>query len=138
MPGGATKEDMMTRTQVIVGLAVSKTQLDLAFRPEGRVAAPNDEVGCAQVLARLSTVSPTLVVLAAIGGIEIPRAGALVAAGVPVVVGKPQQVRDFAKAAGKRAKTAGLDAHTLAPFAEVMRPEPRPLPDERLRRWRRL
>jgi transposase len=42
----------------------------------------------------------------------------------------PRQVRDFAKAAGKLAKTDGLDAQTLAHFAEVMRPEPRPLPDE--------
>ena len=120
----------MTSTQVFVGIDVSKKQLDLAFRPEGRFAAPNDETGCAQVLQRLSTVSPALVVLEATGGIEIPLAGALAAAGVPVVVVNPRQVRDFAKAAGKLAKTNGLDAHTLAHFAEVMRPEPRPLPDE--------
>ena len=46
------------------------------------------------------------------------------------MVVNPRQVRDFAKAAGKLAKTDVLDAHTLAHFAEVMRPEPRPLPDE--------
>src|SRR5207244_10903733 len=62
--------------------------------------------------------------------LEIPLAGALAAAGVLVVVVNPRQVRDFAKAAGKLAKTDGLDAHTLTHFAEVMRPEPRPLPDE--------
>ena len=120
----------MTSTQVFVGIDVSKKQLDLAFRPEGRFAAPNDEAGFAQVLERLSTVSPALVVLEATGGIEIPLAGALAAAGVPVVVVNPRQVRDFAKAAGKLAKTDVLDAHTLAHFAEVMRPELRPLPDE--------
>jgi transposase len=130
MQGWATKEDMMTSTQVFVGIDVSKKQLDLAFRPAGRFAAPNDEAGFAQVIERLSTLSPALVVLEATGGIEIPLAGALAAAGVPVVVVNPRQVRDFAKAAGKLAKTDELDAHTLAHFAEVMRPEPRPLPDE--------
>jgi len=54
----------------------------------------------------------------------------LAAAGVPVVVVNPRQVRDFAKATGRLAKTDALDAQTLAHFAEVMRPALRPLPDE--------
>lgn len=69
-------------------------------------------------------------VLEATGGLEIPLSGVLAAAGVPVVVVNPRQVRDFAKATGRLAKTNALDAQTLAHFAEVMRPEPRPLPDE--------
>lgn len=120
----------MTRTEVFVGIDVSKAQLDLALRPEGRFSAPNDEAGCAQVLERLRAVSPTLVVLEATGGLEIPLTGVLAAAGVPVVVVNPRQVRDFAKATGKLAKTDALDAQTLAHFAEVIRPELRPLPDE--------
>jgi len=118
------------RTQVFVGIDVSKAQLDVAFRPEGRFSAPNDEAGCAQVLERLRAVPPTLVVLEATGGLEIPLTGVLAAAGVPVVVVNPRQVRDFAKATGRLAKTDTLDAQTLAHFAEVMRPELRPLPDE--------
>jgi len=120
----------MRSAQVFVGIDVSKAQLDLALRPEGRFSAPNDEAGFAQVLERLSAVHPTLVVLEATGGWEIPLTGVLAAAGVPVVVVNPRHVRDFAKAAGKLAKTDTLDAQTLAHFAEVMRPEPRPLPDE--------
>jgi transposase len=120
----------MARVQVFVGIDVSKAQLDVALRPEGRFAVPNTEVGIAQVLTRLQAVSPTLVVLEATGGLEIPLTGALAAAGMPVVVVNPRQVRDFAKATGKLAKTDALDAQTLAHFAEVMRPEPRPLPDE--------
>lgn len=120
----------MTRVQVFVGIDVSKAQLDVALRPEGRFAAPNTEVGIAQVLTRRQAVSPTLVVLEATGGLEIPLTGALAAAGMPVVVVNPRQVRDFAKATGKLAKTDALDAQALAHFAEVMRPEPRPLPDE--------
>jgi transposase len=114
---------------VFVGIDVSKAQLDVALRPKGRFSAANTEAGIAEVLTRLQAVSPTLVVMEATGGLEIPLTGALAAAGVPVVVVNPRQVRDFAKAAGKLAKTDVLDAQTLAHFAEVMRPEPRPLPD---------
>ena len=119
----------MTPTQIFVGIDVSQTQLDVALRPEGRFSAPNDEAGCAQILARVRAVSPTLVVLEATGGLEIPLTGVLAAAGVPVVVVNPRQVRDFAKATGQRAKTDALDAQPLAHFAEVIRPELRPRPD---------
>ena len=119
----------MTTPQVFVGIDVSKAQLDLALRPEGRFSVSNDEAGWAQIITRLRAVSPALVVLEATGGLEIPLTGALVMAGLPVVVVNPRQVRDFAKATGQLAKTDALDAQTLAHFAEVLRPEPRPLPD---------
>jgi len=130
MQGRATKEDMMTSAQVFVGIDISKAQLDLVLRPEGQFSAPNNEAGFAQVLERLSAVHPTRVVLEATGGLEIPLTGVLAAAGVPVVVVNPRQVRDFAKATGRLAKTDALDAQTLAHFAEVMQPELRTLPDE--------
>jgi transposase len=74
-----------------------------------------------------------LVVLEATGGMEIPAASALAVLGVPVVVVNPRQVRDFAKSTGRLAKTDALDARVLAHFAEAVRPEPRPLPDEQAR-----
>ena len=123
----------MTRAQVFVGIDVSKAQLDMALRPEGRCSVSNDEAGFAQIIERLRVVSPALVVLEATGGLEIPLTGALAAAGVPVVVVNPRQVRDFAKATGQWAKTDALDAQVLAHFAEVIRPEPRPLPDAQTR-----
>lgn len=73
---------------------------------------------------------PTLIVLEATGGLEVPLAGALAAAGLPVVVVNPRQVRDFARATGQLAKTDRLDAQILARFAEVIRPPVRPIPDE--------
>ena len=118
------------KAPVFVGIDVSKAQLDVAVRPDGRFAVSNDDAGIAQVIERLSAGPPTRVVVEATGGFEMPLAGALAAAGFPVVVVNPRQVRDFAKAAGKLAKTDALDAQTLAHFAEVMRPELRPLPDE--------
>ena len=114
----------MTRTQVFAGIDVSKAQLDMALRPEGRFSASNDEAGFAQILERLKAAPPTLVVLEATGGLEIPITGVLAAAGVLVVVVNPRQVRDFAKATGKLAKTDALDAQVLAHFAEVLRPLP--------------
>ena len=76
----------MTTESVFVGIDVSKAQLDIALRPEGRFAVPNDEAGIARILAHLRAVPPALVVLEATGGLEIPLTGALAAAGVPVVV----------------------------------------------------
>src|SRR2546428_8408750 len=109
MQGRATQEDGMMRTQVFVGIDVSKAQLDVAFRPEGRFSAPNDEAGFAQVLERLRAVPPTLVVLEATGGLESPLPGGLAAAGVPVVVVNSRQVRDFATATWRLAQTATFD-----------------------------
>jgi len=128
--GWATKEDGMTSAPIFVGIDVSKAQLDIALRPEGRFSAANDDAGYGQILARLKGASPTLVVLEATGGLEMPITGILAAAGIPVVVVNPRQVRDFAKATGRLAKTDALDAQTLAHFAEVLRPASRPLPDE--------
>jgi transposase len=115
---------------IFVGIDVSKAHLDLAARPVGLAERlPNDEAGIGQVVARLRPLGPMLVVLEATGGLEVPLAATLAAAGLAVAVVNPRQVRDFAKAVGQLAKTDALDAQLLARFAEVVRPEPRPLPD---------
>jgi len=121
----------MTATPTYVGIDVAKNHLDLAMRPSGECQqVGNDERGIRYVVSRLHKVHPTLVILEATGGLEQPVAAALALAGLPVAVVNPRQVRDFAKAVGKLAKTDTLDAKVLAHFAEAVRPEPRPLPDE--------
>lgn len=119
---------------VYVGIDVSKDRLDLAVRsPEGEIPAfrvPYDEDGLAEALSRLVPLSPALIVLEATGGLETAVAGVLAAAGLPVAIVNPRQVRHFAQATGRLAKTDRLDAALLARFAEAVRPEPRPLPDE--------
>jgi transposase len=120
----------MTPSTIFVGIDVAKDRLDLAWRPTGeRWTAPNTERGIRAICRRLRTPGPTLIVLEATGGLELPLTGALAAAGLPVVVVNPRQIRDFAKATGRLAKTDALDAAVLAHFAEAVRPEPRPLPD---------
>jgi transposase len=114
-----------------VGIDVSKKQLDVVVRPTGEVwSAANDEPGIAELVSRLVEVSPVLVVLEATGGLQIPAVTALALRGIPIAVVNPRQVRDFAKALGRLAKTDTIDAEVLARFAEAVRPEPRPLPDE--------
>src|SRR4029077_7530158 len=129
---GPPREAPMTPAPWFVGIDVSKAQLDIALRPEGRFVVPNDETGGAHVVERLRALPVALIVLEATGGLELPLIGALVAAGLPVVVANPRQVRDFAKATGRLAKTDPLDAQILAHFADVIRPVPRTLPDEQM------
>ena len=114
-----------------VGVDVSKSQLDVAVLPTGSSwSVENSEEGVRVLVQRIRELGKsTLVVLEATGGLEFPAAAALGLARVPVAVVNPRQVRDFAKAAGRLAKTDRIDAATLALFAERMRPEARPLPD---------
>jgi transposase len=87
--------------------------------------------GIVELIERLKTDEPiALIVLEATGGYEMPAVAALTAAGLPVVVVNARQVRDFARAVGKLAKTDAIDAAVLAHFAEAVRPGLRPLPDE--------
>lgn len=120
----------MTQAQSYVGIDVSKDYLDVAVRPTGQQwRMGNTEEGRDQLVERLQGLSPALVVLEATGSLEVPVAAALGTADLPVAVVNPRQVRDFAKATGKLAKTDKLDALVLALFAERVRPVPRPLPN---------
>lgn len=112
------------------GIDVSKNRLDVASHsdPEPWTAA-NDETGIAAVVDRLAPLAPALIVMEATGGLETALASSLFAAGLPVVVVNPRQVRDFAKATGRLAKTDKIDAGVLAHFASAARPEARPLKD---------
>lgn len=121
----------MSKTQIFVGVDVSKARLDVAVRPSGdTMRVPYDEAGIADLVVRMQTWQPAAVVLEATGDLESAVVSALAAAGLPVHVVNPRQVRDFARATGQLAKTDALDAQLLAQFGEVLRPAPRPLPDE--------
>jgi transposase len=121
----------MNETVRYVGIDIAKGYLDVAVVPDGegwRVA--HDTAGLTVVVAGGLGLAPGLVVLEATGGWEVLLAGMLATAGVPVAIVNPRQVRDFARALGKLAKTDALDARVLALFAERVQPAPRTLPDE--------
>ena len=114
-----------------VGIDVAKARVDVAVRPGGDGwSVVYDEAGVSGLVDRLQALGPTAVVLEATGGLEVPLASALATAGLPVVVVNPRQVRDYAKATGRLAKTDALDAQVLAHFAEAVRPPVRPLRDD--------
>lgn len=115
---------------MFVGVDVAKAELVVAVRPSGaQWTVANDEPGRRTLVARLTAERPQLLVLEATGGYELPAVAALVAAGLPVVVVNPRQVRDFARSTGQLAKTDRLDAAVLALFAERVQPPVRALPD---------
>jgi transposase len=116
--------------QIFVGIDVAKDRLDVHVRPSGTIFdVPRDGEGIANLVDRLRALGPALIVMEATGGFEAVVASALAGARLPLSVVNPRQIRDFARAAGRLAKTDTLDAEIIALYAERMRPEIRPLPD---------
>jgi len=117
-----------------IGIDVAKDRLDVHVRPGGEAfTVARDSEGLAALVERLGGLAPTLVVLEATGGFEIAVAAALAGARLPLAVVNPRQIRDFARATGRLAKTDALDAEAIALFAERIRPEPRPVADAQAR-----
>ena len=125
--------------ETIIGIDVSKTALDVWIHPEGRTwRCEYTEEELAHLVPELDRLQPSRLIIEATGGLETPLASELCAAGLPVVVVNPRQVREFARASGRLAKTDRLDAELLAQFGSVLRPPVRPLPDPALRELRAL
>ena len=119
---------------MFVGIDVAKDRLDVHVRPAGEAfTVARDGEGIEELAKRLRAVTPTLVVLEATGGFEAIVAAGLVAGGLPVAVVNPRQIRDFARATARLAKTDTLDAAVIAHFAEAVNPPPRPLADPQQR-----
>jgi transposase len=119
---------------LFVGIDVAKDRLDVQLRPSGETfSTGRDSAALERLVAALAPRRPSLIVLEATGGYETVVASALAAARLPLAVVNPRQIRDFARATGRLAKTDALDAAAIAHFAEAIRPEPRPLPDQQAR-----
>jgi transposase len=119
---------------IFVGIDVSKDRLDVHVLPGGEAfgVARNGQ-GLEELVDRLRALSPTLVAVEATGGFETIVAAAIAGARLPLAVVNPAQVRHFAQAVGKRAKSDPIDAFVIARFAEAVKPEPRGIPDEAAR-----
>jgi transposase len=123
----------MRKKEVFVGIDVAKEELEVAVFPRAETeTCLNTEEGILRLVDHLKSLCLTLVVLEATGGLEMPCVGALAAEGLPVVVMNPRQIRDFAKATGRLAKTDRIDARVIARFAEAVRPEIRELKTEEM------
>ena len=116
------------KSKSFIGIDVSKQELEVAaHESDYQFRCPNKASAFGALIAELISLRPALIVLEATGGLEIPVVRALHAAGLPVVVVNPRQVRDFAKALGQLAKTDRLDARVLAHFAAAIKPPLRPI-----------
>jgi transposase len=116
------------KSKAFVGVDIAKQQLEVAVHENDyHFRCANKASAFGELLAELIELRPALIVMEATGGLEIPVASALHAAGLPVVVVNPRQVRDFAKALGQLAKTDRLDARVLAHFAAAIKPPLRPI-----------
>jgi transposase len=116
------------KSKAFVGIDVSKQLLEVAVHESDyQFRGANKASFFGELIVELIALRPALIVLEATGGLEIPVTAALHAAGLPVVVVNPRQVRDFAKALGQLAKTDRLDARVLAHFAAAIKPPPRPI-----------
>jgi len=119
---------------VIVGIDVAKEHLDVHIRPGGEAfRVTRDAPGLDELVNQLVPLEPVVVAMEATGGFEAIVAASLGTAGLPVIIVNPAQVRSFARALGKRAKTDPIDAAVIAHFAETTNPEIRPLPDDATR-----
>lgn len=115
---------------IVVGIDVSKDRLDVHVEPSGEAfAVVRDAAGVEALVERLRGLSPKIVAVEATGGFETVVAAGLYAASLPVVIVNPAQVRAFAQAIGRRAKTDPIDAAVIAGFVRATDPPVRPLPD---------
>jgi len=118
--------EQLTTAPVYVGIDVAKDRLDVHILPSNQcVTVGRHGAGLAELVGLLTAQAPTLIVLEATGGFEVTVAAALAGAGLPLAVINPRQIRDFARATGRLAKTDALDAQAIALFAERIRPEAR-------------
>jgi transposase len=117
--------------EAYVGIDVSKDRLDVHILPQDEAFnVERNGKGLAALVERLRSFAPSLVAIEATGGFESTTAAALAGAGLPLVVVNPAQIRHYAQALGKRAKTDPIDAKVIARFAADVKPQVRALPDE--------
>lgn len=116
---------------IFVGIDVSKNKLDIALRPSKEFFEySNNSNGIRKLTKVLEKLNPTLIVTEATGRYHKGCVVELIKNKLPVAVLNPRQVKDFAKSTGRLAKTDKIDAHILAHFGDVIRPEIRTLPEE--------
>ena len=120
----------MDKEQVYVGIDVSKDNLDIAvFAADKQWRFSNEPAGIGRTIDLFSRITPALVVFEATGGFELSLWAALAEAGMNPAPINPRQIRDFAKATGKLAKTDAIDAQVIAHYAQAVCPDPLPFPD---------
>jgi transposase len=122
-----TRKGPTMKPNSVAGVDVSKAQLDVCTLPAAaRASVANDRDGITCLIRQFQLEEVQLVCVESTGGLEALLVRLLHEAGISVAVVNPRQIRDFARALGRLAKTDQLDAHTIALFAERIQPDPTP------------
>ena len=122
-----SKEAQLGKSDIHVGIDVSKALLEVACLPDGESwQLPNTPCGIDELVHRLLEMGPVSVTLESCGKLETPLVAEMWAKELPVAVVNPRQVRDFARARGILAKTDAIDAQALASFGQMIEPAIRP------------
>lgn len=109
-----------------IGIDISKNNLDVHVLPESlSFSYPYETKAIKALIKKLKSFTPELIVMEATGGYEISIGAQLAAAGLNVAIVNPRQIRDYARALGKLAKTDKIDAYVIARFAQGVKPESR-------------
>jgi len=125
---------LMNNTEINVGIDTSTKQLDIYVRPNDHFfSVSNNKEGIKEAIKQLQPLKPTRVLIESTGRLELEFVIAAHKAGLPLVVCNPGQVRQFAKAAGRVAKTDKLDAMDIAHFGEAMKPRLSSIKPDKLR-----
>lgn len=121
----------MNREKVYISIDTGKEKIDVALHSsETQWSFSNNDRGITEAVKNILEASPDLVVLEATGNLQASLVAALAIAGITPAVVNPRQIRDFAKATGRLAKTDAIDARVIAHFAAAIHPEPRTLSDD--------
>lgn len=133
------RDNEMNTPGAYVGIDVCEERLDVHVSPMGKAfRVPYTERGIQDPARRLDGYDVHRVVMEATGKVESAAAAALAQLRLPVVVVNPRQIRDYARATGRLAKTDAIDASVIAHFGEAVKPQLRPLPDAQARRFAEL
>lgn len=121
--------------EVNIGIDTGEDQLDIQVRPSGEYFVfPNTDAGADESARRIKQFKPARVLIEATGRLEWPFVLAAKKHGLPLVVCNAAQVRKFAQATGRAAKTDKLDAQDIAYFGEAVKPSLTAIKPENLRK----
>ena len=120
----------MDKEQTYAGVDISKDYLDVTIVDSNKILRfTNNQVGIKKVIKVFQEMASIMVVFESTGGLEISLWLALNHAGINAAPINPRQIRNFAQAKGKLAKTDNIDAQIIAQYGQAMKPNPQLVPD---------
>ena len=107
-----------------IGIDVAKTSFDVFVHETKTHKTFNmTTIDIHKAVQWIQEQNPKIVVLEATGGYEHSLVAELASASLPMAIINPRQIRNFAKATGRLAKTDKIDSMMIAQYAAVIAPK---------------